>query len=202
MRSVQLEDRGRAPVLQDADVLVAHGQGADGDDGALDVPSELDELVGGGVGHGGGGDPLERLRAVADLPEEGVGAFGHGRRPPVPGQQVEPVQVLPHLARDLLAHPVRVLAGAGQAHEHAARVGGMGVEELQHVALVASGEQAAEELGVARDAHDVLEAATPGAVEQGLEVHRGQARHRLRALDVARHPVERFRHPREHPPIR
>jgi hypothetical protein len=151
------------------------------------------------VGHGGGGDAFEGLGAVADLAEEGVGPLGHGRGAPVAGQQVQAVQVLPHLAADLLADAARVLARAREADEHAAGIRGMGVQELQHPALAALGKDALEEGGVAGDAHDVLETAAPRAVEQGLEVHRGQAGHRLRALDVARHPVQRLGHAREHP---
>jgi hypothetical protein len=114
---------------------------------------------------------------------------------------VETVEVLPHLAADLLAHAARVLARPREAHEHRAGIGGVGVQELEHGALVALGTDALEERGIAGDAHDVVQPAAP-SVQAGLVVHRGQAGHRLRALDVARHPVQRLGYAREHGFIR
>ena len=58
---------------------------------------------------------LEGVRGLADAHEERVRRGEHGRRPRARDEQVQPVEELPHLARDLLAHAARVLPRARHA---------------------------------------------------------------------------------------
>src|SRR5262249_22534892 len=109
-----------------------------------------------------------------------------------------------HLARDLLAHAARVLAGAGHAGGHRVRVRGMPEHELRDRGVAPLREDPAVERLVAGQGHYPLPAHLPARLrlEPRVEVHGQRARHVLRALDVAGHPVERLRDAGEHHPSR
>ena len=164
--------------------------------------AELDELVGLAVGHGGVGDALEGLRAVAHLPVELVGAAREVGGPLVLHREIEPVQVLPHLAADLVAHAARVLAGAGDAGRDGIRVDRVPDEELDtRCSSSACSKCSWNSASSPVQGDERLPAALGvlvGRVEEGVEVHGQGAGHVFGALDVARHPVERLGHAREH----
>ena len=107
--------------------------------------------------------------------------------------QVEAVHLHPHLGRDHLAHRPRVLAGAVRAAEDRARVVGVERQEADHVLAAELAEVLVEGLAVAGGVHERLPLllGLDREVEHEVEVHVDEAGDVLRALHVARHPVDR-----------
>jgi hypothetical protein len=170
----------------------------------LEVEPELDELVRLAVGHRRVGAALETVRAVSQLLEEGVPAADS--RAPVgpPDEEEERVDRLPHLAGDLLPHRARVLARRGDAARDRVRVP---VVPEHPLGDVLRGERV-EVLGVAAVLPEQRDESVPYLavvgdvrVEERVVVDVEQPRDVLRALDIARRPVQglgdRAKHPHD-----
>ena len=163
--------------------------------GPLQVRAELEELVRLAARQRRLHDALEGVRRLADAHEERVRRGEHGRGPRARDQQVQPVQELPHLARDLLAHAARVLPRARHARGDRIRVGRVPEHELRDGLRAVVREVLAEQLVAAQQQHEVLPPAPAVGdvrVEQAVEVDVQEAARVLRPLDVAARPVERL----------
>ncbi len=151
------------------------GEQARGGVGPLEVRAELEELVRLAARERRLREPLEGVRAVADTDEEVVRRGEHGLGPQARDAQVEPVQVLPHLARDLLAHAARVLARARDARRDGVRVAGCQSMNSVTDGRRVLGEVLAEQLVEAEQAGSARATARLRSpqlgVEQPVEVH-------------------------------
>ncbi len=170
---------------------------------ALEVQAELEELVGLAVRHRRVGAALEAVRPVPELLEERVRPAD--RRTPVRAadDEEEPVDRLPHLARDLLPDGARVLARERDAAGDGARVAVVPQHPLGDVLSRVRVVVLAVHRLVSEERDDPLpRLAVVGdlRVEHGVVVDVEQARAVLRALDVARDPVERLGDAAEHQP--
>ena len=114
--------------------------------GALEVRAELEELECLAARERRLRHALEGVRALPDPNEELVRRLEHARVPRPRDEQVESVQVLPHLAGDLLPDAAQVLAGARDARGDAVGVGRVPEQELGHGLRRVLGEVLAEEL--------------------------------------------------------
>ncbi len=163
--------------------------------GALEVRAELEELERLAARERRLRHALEGVRALPDPNQELVRRLEHAGVPGPRHEQVEPVQVLPHLAGDLLPDAAKVLAGARDAGGHGVRVARMPEQELGHGLRRVLREVLAEELVppdrtqqvaplLLRIAHARIEQAVKADVEQPARV--------LGALDRPRRPEERL----------
>ena len=179
----------------------AHVHDAAGHVGTFDVATQgqerqriafvEDDLEHAGQCMSGVGDSIQK--AVARAPGRGFGGM-------LAHIQVEFVDLLPHLARQDVAHGAGDLAGAGDGSQHRSGILGIGDDELDHrflaVVTLLIGVQAL----VAGD-FDQRPPARTQALRQvehqaGADVHQpGQI---LGALQVARHPVEIVSYARKH----
>ena len=151
------------------------------------------------VRHRGVGRADQQVAGPLDLREELVVA-GRARPHRVADQQVEPVELLPHVGRDDLAGRAGVFAGARQAGED--RVGVLLVERQKLQDVLARGLAVAREkrLVVARgiDQRRPLVGQLLAQVEREIVIDVDEPGHVLGPLDVSRHPEDRVRHSAQH----
>ena len=145
------------------------------------------------VGHGSVGDALEQMAGhahpMAKLRQQRRQRLASVRRE----QQVERIDLLPHLARYGVPDGPGVLAGSQHAGADGVGVFRVERQEADHVLLRRSAVTLEKGGAVAGDVYDGLPLVAIAArqVEHQVLVHADEAGHVLCALGVAPHPVDR-----------
>jgi hypothetical protein len=185
--------------------VVLHVEDAGGLVGPFEVFAELDEFPALAPRIGRGGETLEEMGGSLDVVEKIARAGGPDfRGGALLHVEVELVDRLPHLEGNLVADHPGVLARRKDARENRIRVAPVEREEVRHAAAISFAVAFFEPLLVARRGEDrapmLLDRAIVEAleIEQELEIDVEQPREVFGPLDVAAHPVERVRDPREH----
>ena len=148
--------------------------------------AQLDEFICFAVRHRFIGDSLERLRTVADLVEEFVWATCGEFALDVAHEEVETIEVFPHLAADLFTHAARIFPGKRDAGRHRIWILRMPEQELTNIAIVTLSEMTTEEIliaGYSDDWSPRLSVFSLG-VKQGVKVDRENARDVLGTFHV------------------
>jgi hypothetical protein len=171
----------------------------------LDVFAGLQELPPLAVCHGRIGHPLERMQP-SDQPTVKTNRALAERRPRCGAVQIKelPVQVLPHLARNLFAHRPRIFPGASDARENRVRVGFFKSHEIHHRVRRWLRVQGFEEVFVLERGEDGQPMPVGGTgilvleIQHELHVDIEDARAGLGALEVAAQPEAGIGDPAQH----
>ena len=164
--------------------------------GALEEPAELEEVPAFVAGQGGVGDAVEEHRGGDDLlvvslreAFEELEAFGRGH------EEVQGVDLGPHLVGDLVTHRPRVLAGEADAREDRIRIAEVEREESGDVTLHRLRIERTESAFHRRSGQDGRPVFLGGATPQGFVIEQhllGDAHETgevLGPLHLAGHPV-------------
>ena len=179
----------------------AHVDEARGHVGALDETPQVQEVVALIVQHGPGEHAGHGLYALDETLEIGMApALGQPLGQIVTGMEIEFVEQLPGLARHEVADGAAVLARRAQGREDGAGVALVADQEAHHLALAIVLVMLLEQRIGARDVDQRTPAGGDAArqVEQEIGIDADDARRVLRALDIARQPVDVFSDTRQH----
>ena len=175
--------------------VILHIQNARSAIGPLQQRPDADEIPAFAVRHGGVGDALEKVRASHDALEKLMRTGGQ-QFPRVVAlhEKIEPVDLFPHLAGNLLARRPGIFARQGETGKNRVRIFLLQRQKLDHRALVGRFVERIEKLGLfERSDHrrPVLHGVgLAPEIEEQLQIDIENAGVILRPLDVAAHPVE------------
>ena len=164
---------------------------------ALEQFPDPDEVPAFAVGHRRVSRSLEKMRARNDALEKFVGARADQFLGRVAlHKQIEAVDLLPHLARDLFARRSRIFSRARQTRHDRIRIFLLQADEIDDGPTVRLRIERGEKIVLFKRADDGVPLLVRigfllvRQVEQHLEIHFRDARVVLRALDVAAHPIK------------
>ena len=167
--------------------------------GALDVAAQLDELPALAVRHRRVGDALEQVHAFHHRRQELVCAGAPLRLGRVaPHVEEQPVDLLPHLGADLLAHLARVLARGVDARGDGVVVGEVQNRAGRHDFRMGTVGRRRRHPKAGQQPAPVPRRVDRRPVQRQVQVHVHEPRRVLGALEVPAHPVEAVGDSRQH----